>query len=99
MFDAVEPRRLEPIPVEKLANMDTKQLLGLRDRLLRLEESPDASDMYPDEIDPDVIQFESDPRWASIYAALKAVLAGREHVPGGEERAARRRARGGGASR
>lgn len=88
------PRALEPIPVEKLAVMGTRQLLALRARLLRLEECPESSDLDPDEINPAVIQFKSDPRWSQTHAALKEILAGREHVPGGAQRADQRRVRG-----
>ena len=87
------PSVVSPVAVGDLARMVTKQLLGLRDRLLACEESFAHSDATPDEIDPAKIRFKDDPRWAALYAAVKAELATREHVPGGAERRAARQQR------
>ena len=63
-----------------------------RDRLLRCEESLEQSDVQDlAEIDPAVIRFRDDPRWAELYEATKAVLNTREHVPTGTERKLRRK--------
>jgi hypothetical protein len=87
---------ISPIALETLADMPTKQLLGLRDRLLACEESLQASDADASEIDVATIRFKDDPRWVALYNAVKATLATREHVPGGDQRRAKhgKRARG-----
>ncbi len=69
---------------DKLTKLTTKQLLSLRDRLLRCEDSLATSDVEPaavsSEIDPATIRFKDDPRWTNLYNAVKAELSTREHV-------------------
>ena len=81
------------IEPDKLAKLKTKQLLALRDRLLRCDESLAWSDAEPSEIDPATIQFKDDPRWVSLYHAVKAVLSTRERVARPSERRDQRKAR------
>jgi hypothetical protein len=80
-------------PLDDLSARPTRQLLALRDRLLRCEASLAASDVRPAdaarEIDPDTIRFKDDPRWTAMYEAVKAELATREHVARPAERRAR----------
>ena len=85
-------RELQPVPLVGLKALTTRQLMGLRGRLLRVEESPDASDRLAHEIDPALIQFKSDPRWPVTYQAVLGELGKREHLPNGPERLAQRQA-------
>lgn len=73
---------VQPVASTLLASLPTKRLLSLRDKLLRCEDSLEQSDVEDlGEIDPSVIRFKDDPRWAEMYAAVRSILATREHVP------------------
>ncbi len=73
-------RRLIPILAhEALLKMPTKQLMGRLRALHQCEQSAALSDLTADEI---------------AYGDLKAVLAAREHVPSGAQRAKIRLERG-----
>lgn len=86
------PSLVEPVASGDLPSWPTKRLLGLRDRLLRCEETLDQSDVQDlAEIDPSVIRFRDDPRWQELYAATIEELNTREHVPTGTERKLRRK--------
>lgn len=79
------PSIVAVVESDELAKLTTKQLLSLRDRLLRCEDSLAKSDVEPSavssEIDPATIRFKDDPRWTKLYNAVKAELSTREHVP------------------
>ena len=79
------PSIVAVVESDKLTRLTTKQLLSLRDRLLRCEDSLAKSDVEPaavsSEIDPATIRFKDDPRWSNLYNAVKAELSTREHVP------------------
>ena len=83
-------RGLTPYDAAVFHTMPTKQLLGIRDGLLRLEESLADSDMEPAEILPGRVYFKDDPIWLQLHAAVTAELSMREHLPTAAERAARR---------
>jgi hypothetical protein len=85
-------RELQPLPCATLSALTARQLLGLRNRLLRLEDSAKSSDRHAAEMDPRLIQFKSDPRWSEAYDAVRAELSKREHLPKGPERITRRKA-------
>lgn len=85
-------RAVDPPALDSLPCLSTRQLLGLRDRLLRLPESEKVSDLESGEIDPALLNFKDDPLWARLHQALKAELATREHMPTGAEKASRRTA-------
>lgn len=89
------PSVVKPESLDQLENFATKQLLGLRDRLLACESSLAESDPLPQdvetEIDPSRIRFKDDPRWVDLYQAVKAELSTREHVDGGDQRRAIRK--------
>jgi hypothetical protein len=74
---------VKPLDGELLSTLPAKRLLAYRDRLLSLEESPEESDCYEDEIrglDPALIWFKSDSRWKDLYDQVRALLAKAEHV-------------------
>ena len=79
------PSIIAVVEPDKLAKLTTKQLLFLRDRLLRCEDSLAKSDVEPaavsSEIEPATIRFKDDARWTKLYNAVKAELSTREHVP------------------
>jgi hypothetical protein len=91
------PSAVKPVSAADLAAWPTERLLALRDRLLRCTPDIDHSDIQrPEEIatlDPSLIHFKDDARWTELYETVKRILNTREHVPGGSERAARRKAR------
>ena len=91
------PSQVKPVSAANLATWPTKRLLALRDRLLRCELDIEHSDIqHPEELeelDPSLVQFKADPRWAELYETVKRILDTREHVPGGDERAAQRKER------
>ena len=79
----MSPRGVSPISLDQLKALPTPRLLAYRDRLLALEESYELSDwtqVNRKEADPDRLYFKADPRWQRLYAELKAILAGRQHV-------------------
>ncbi len=77
-----------------LSTRPTKALLARLRCLLRCEESPFATDAYPDELArAEGILFKDTPEWQNAYAELKQLLATREHVPKGAESRAARTAR------
>ena len=81
------PSLVHPQGPEQMESLATGSLMTLRNKMLRCEEAPQFSDLQPgDVVDPAVIRFKSDPRWAVMYDSLKAILDQREHVPGGPER-------------
>ncbi len=85
---------VQPVDPDALSSWPTKRLMGLRQRLLRCEETLETSDVQSDaELDPSVIRFKQDPRWSALYDAVRAVLSTREHVPSGLERKQTRRER------
>jgi hypothetical protein len=74
-----------------LEAMPTRALLGRLRRLLRCEESPEASDAYPDELALITrIAFKCTAEWRAAHEEVKAVLAHRPHVPRSAERKAAR---------
>lgn len=80
---------------DQLERLPTKAVLGRLVRLRRCEDSPEASDLSPDELAKVVpIRFKSTPAWQAAVDDAKAVLAGREHLPSGPERQAARQERG-----
>ena len=97
----MQDRGFTPFDVTALSTMPAKQLIGLRDRLLRLEESPECSDLEPSEIHPDRVYFKNDPRWDRLHKAVVAEFSRRENVAKATVRAvrsleqARRKQRGG----
>jgi hypothetical protein len=88
-------RRLIPVLARKaLASMPTKQLLGRLHSLQQCEESAALSDRTPEEIAvSEGILFKNTTEWQRAYAALKAALATREHVPSAAERTQARQQR------
>src|SRR5262249_25034069 len=83
---------LHVLSQECLERMPTKQLLGRLRRLHECQESAVFSDMTADEIAASKgIFFKNSPEWQAAYQQLKRILANREHVPSGAERAARRK--------
>ncbi|MGC4117035.1 MAG: hypothetical protein QM765_21235 [Myxococcales bacterium] len=86
-------RKMRPVKTAALNALPTRQLLGLRDRLLRLEEAPESSDLRDNEIDAAFMQFKSDPRWRTAYDAVRGALAARGHVVNAVERRARQQVR------
>jgi hypothetical protein len=86
----VMPSLVRPVDIDRLRDLGTRELLGLLRRLRACEESIEVSDATPGEVDPAIIRFKNDPRWLQLDRAVRAVLATREHVPGGKERAAAR---------
>jgi hypothetical protein len=89
-------RRLIPMLAhEALLKMPTKQLLGRLRALHECEQSAGVSDLTAEEIAAcDGILFKDSPEWRDAYDHLKAILATREHVPSGAERAKIRGERG-----
>lgn len=91
------PSSVKPISEAELVTWPTKRLLALRDRLLRCEADLASSDIQRAEeieaLDVSLIRFKSDPRWNELHETVTRILSAREHVPGGDERRARRRAR------
>jgi hypothetical protein len=83
-----------PLTRDELEAMHTGSLLQRLKQLHECEESFELSDMYPEEVPEGQIVFKSSEEWKHAYQEVKAVLASREHVPGGAERAARRRRSG-----
>ncbi len=92
------PSVVQPVSPTDLATWPTKRVLALRDRLLRCEAKIEHSDLQGAEAlvrtDPSAIRFKDDPRWKELHASVIHILNTREHVPGGDERAALRQARG-----
>jgi hypothetical protein len=89
-------RAIEIVSAEQLATWPTKRLLGLRDRLLRCEDSPSHSDSGPREIAALAaahVHFKDDPRWTALHSEVRRALASRENVIGGDERATKRERR------
>lgn len=82
-------------PLEQLEAWPTRRLLGRLRRLQQCVDAPGLSDLTPNEL-PSVegIAWKDSPQWQRAYRELKQLLAGREHVPGGVERAAARVDRG-----
>lgn len=79
------------IPAKKLEVLSTKQLLARLQRLRECEEKPGVSDLTAEEIAAtNSILFKQTAQWQDAYRELKQILANREHVPGGKERAQRR---------
>lgn len=82
--------RKRAVPVlaqEALEATPTKALLGRLRRLLRCEESPEASDASPEELAQlEGIVFKNTAEWRVAHDQLKVVLASREHVPKRSER-------------
>jgi hypothetical protein len=75
-------RAVAPATVEDLRRMNTRALLARLERLRRCEESLDASDLSPGEVESVAgILFKSTPEWSQAFAELKEELATREHVP------------------
>lgn len=75
---------VRPLPEAELAALSTKRLLAYRKRLLSLEDSAEKSDWDAAELsqlDPDLLRFKDDPAWNDVYAAVKRILAEREHIP------------------
>ena len=91
------PSSVKPVPKAALLTWPTKRLLALRDRLLRCEADLASSDIQRAEeieaLGPSLIRFESDPRWTELHRAITRLLTAREHVPGGDVRSTRRKAR------
>ena len=76
-------RSVRPISFSGLEGLTTERLLAYRSRLLSLEDSGRLSDLDEGERvthDPSVLYFKDQPAWREVYADLKRVLAGREHV-------------------
>lgn len=93
-YDGGVTRTVSPVAPDTLASWPTKRLMGLRQSLLRCEESLETSDVQSAaELDPSVIRFKEDPRWLALYDAVRAVLDTREHVRSGLERDPGRRRR------
>lgn len=79
----VSQRSVRPLDASALAALTTDRLLAYRSRLLELEDSASNSDLDGanyEAPDPSLIYFKADVRWAELYAAVKSLLAGREHV-------------------
>jgi len=83
----------------ELAELHTGTLMARRDALLRCEESFAASDRAchqgasPRPAQTGFIEFKDTAEWKQAYAELKAVLAGREHIPSKAERKIARQAK------
>src|SRR5262245_6351996 len=77
----------------ELEQMDTRQLLALRDRLLECEDSLDVSDKERSKLEANHVYFKDDPRWREMYSVVRSILSTREHVPGVDERRDQRTAR------
>lgn len=75
-------RAVAPMGRDELAKLPTGALLARLKRLRWCEDTPDHSDLLPEEIESAVgmILFKTDPAWRSAYGDVKDVLAGREHV-------------------
>lgn len=79
-------RGVKLLDLSTLLGLPTKRLLGLRDRLLRLEETSTQSDLEPGELKAGTLYFKDDPRWRTLPAAVVAQLSSREHLPKGADR-------------
>jgi hypothetical protein len=80
---------------EHLEALPTRAVLGRLERLRRCEQSPGESDVSAEELTQVVpIRFKGTPEWRAAVDDVKAVLARRENLPSGPERAAARKARG-----
>ena len=87
-------RLITVLAPESLASKPTKQLLGRLLSLQQCEESAVLSDQTLGEAAAgEGIVFKNTAEWRKAYAALKEVLAAREHVPSAAERAKARQQR------
>nr|BAJ07071.1 hypothetical protein [uncultured bacterium] len=80
-----------PLRREELEAMHTGSLLKRLEQLHRCEESFEMSDMYPDEVPQGQVVFKNTEEWIRAYHDVKAVLATRENVDKGKERAQKRK--------
>ncbi len=90
--------QLRTVPVvdrSALEKRSTRELLARLRKLLACEESLEASDLEPGEasLRADEIAFKDSAKWQGAYSEVKALLADREHVPGGDERKEKRHER------
>lgn len=89
------PSQVPVISREQLEALPTRAVLGRLVRLRRCEQSPEDSDMSPEELAQVVpIRFKSTPEWRTAVDDAKAVLATRENLRTGPDRKAAREARG-----
>ena len=84
-------RHLLRVDLASLEAMTTRALLGRLRALLGCQASAADSDLTGEELAGLTgISFKDSPEWKEAHADVKAVLAHREHVPGGAERRGKR---------
>jgi hypothetical protein len=86
----VRRKLLYPLEPNDLKAMHTGSLLARLEQFRRCEESIETSDMATDEVPEGRIIFKQSSEWLRANHDVKAELATREHIDGGEERAAKR---------